>query len=266
MNHFKTWIFCVIILLTFSLRVEATWYTEEEIYQMASEVSEETFNGDIQPSLLTALAWHESRYNANADNGLAKGLCQVIPCCHSERMSRLGVTDLKDPKGCLTVAADYLIELNEKYGSEEFSIKAYGMGENAALSTSYIPGFVRDILAIRDEIQERKDLEAAVEELIEYYVETEEDNLPGGEGGRTDQPSGEHSGREDEEWDCFFSIDYALSTTWYDARTFETGIEKDGIGYCPPRSEKGIAFLYTEDRRTLRKRNARYARIPGAPS
>lgn len=264
MNNIKTFIFCIISLLVFSLDADAAWYTEEEIYQMAYEVAENTFDGDIHPSLLTALAWHESRYNSDADNGLAVGLCQVIPWCHEARMKKFGVTSLKDPMGCLTVAADYLIELNSKYGSEEFSIKAYGMGENAALSTPFTPDFVWDILAIRDEIKARKEIEPAIEELIEEYGETEEDNLSRGEGGRADQPCGEYSGREDEEWDCFFSIDYALSTTWYDAREVETRIEKDGIGYCPPRGEERIALLNTEDRRSLRKRNARYARIPRA--
>lgn len=44
------------------------------------------------------------------------GLMQVNPRFHSERMKRLGVTDLTDIDGNIHVGTDYLMELFEKHG------------------------------------------------------------------------------------------------------------------------------------------------------
>ena len=66
---------------------------------------------NICPELLEAIAYHESRYDANAVNGTCKGLMQINTTAHQDRITRLGVSDLMDANQNVKVAADYLAEL-----------------------------------------------------------------------------------------------------------------------------------------------------------
>lgn len=69
----------------------------------------------ICPELLEAIIESESSGNPTAVNGNCKGLMQINVPCHRDRMARLGVTDIYNPKDNIRVAADYLLELFEKY-------------------------------------------------------------------------------------------------------------------------------------------------------
>lgn len=61
------------------------------------------------------------------------GYFQVIPRFHTERMQRLGVTDMLDPCQNAQVALDYMAELLEKYdGSYEKALTAYNAGQTGA--------------------------------------------------------------------------------------------------------------------------------------
>ena len=60
------------------------------------------------------------------------GLMQVNPKYHTERMERLGVTDLMDIDGNIRVGADYLLELFEEHGDIYLVLMCYNMGERKA--------------------------------------------------------------------------------------------------------------------------------------
>ena len=70
---------------------------------------------DFRPELLIAIIEAESSGNPNAKNGDCLGLMQVSEKWHTDRMERLGVTDLYDADGNILVATDYLYELFMKY-------------------------------------------------------------------------------------------------------------------------------------------------------
>ena len=85
---------------------------------------------DIDPFLILAIAERESGLNSNVvgDNGASIGLMQIQPRWSRERMKRLGVADLKEPKGCVKVAIDILMEYKEKDSDLYFVLMAYNGG------------------------------------------------------------------------------------------------------------------------------------------
>ena len=85
---------------------------------------------DIDPFLIFAVAERESGLNPNAvgDNGASIGLMQIQPRWSRERMKSLGVADLKEPRGCVKVAIDILLEYKEKDSDLYFVLMAYNGG------------------------------------------------------------------------------------------------------------------------------------------
>ena len=94
----------------------------------------------IDPAVVVAIIQRESRYTANAigDNGNSIGLCQIQPRWHSDRMERLGVTDLLDPVSNVRVAIDYLDELLDRYDVDYAkALVAYNQGSFKGTVTEY---------------------------------------------------------------------------------------------------------------------------------
>jgi hypothetical protein len=85
---------------------------------------------EIDPFLIFAIAERESGLNPNAvgDNGASIGLMQIQPRWSKERMKRLGVDDLGEPKGCVKVAIDILLEYKGKDSDLYFVLMAYNGG------------------------------------------------------------------------------------------------------------------------------------------
>lgn len=84
----------------------------------AAEKWGEVYN--ICPEFIEALAYQESRYQADAvsADGSCVGICQINQGCHKKRMKRLGVTDLTDIDSNIHVAADYLAEIFVEHDGE----------------------------------------------------------------------------------------------------------------------------------------------------
>lgn len=94
----------------------------------------------IDPAIVFAIAYRESTYNYDAigDGGNSLGLCQVQPYWHSERMERLGCSDLLDPFQNVTVAVDYLSEMLGWYGGDiAKALTAYNRGSYEGTVTGY---------------------------------------------------------------------------------------------------------------------------------
>ncbi len=83
-----------------------------------------------------AIAWRESRFRSDVvgDSGVSKGMYQINTRWHTERMKKLGVTDLTDPVQCTAVALDYLRELSTRYGFGWVHDNTLFMGYNAGPS------------------------------------------------------------------------------------------------------------------------------------
>ena len=97
----------------------------------------------IDPAIITAMAFKESRYQADAigDNGKSFGLLQIQQRYQEERMAKLGCSDLLDPYENVTVAVDILAEMLNHYdGNIEMAITAYNMGMTGAYKNCFSKG------------------------------------------------------------------------------------------------------------------------------
>ena len=85
---------------------------------------------NIDPFLIFAIAERESGLNPNVvgDNGASIGLMQIQPRWNRERMKRLDVADLREPRGSVKVAIDILLEYKEKDSDLYFVLMAYNGG------------------------------------------------------------------------------------------------------------------------------------------
>lgn len=112
----------------------------------------------IDPAILFAIAHRESNYKADVigDHGASVGLMQVQPYWHSERMERLGCTDLLDPFQNVTVAVDYLVELLTRYGTIDKALVAYNKGHYAGTITEY----ANAVMSLAEEVRSTKYLKA----------------------------------------------------------------------------------------------------------
>ena len=116
--------------------------SEAELIQITEEVGAMY---DICPELLQALVERESTYRIDATNGSCKGLAQISVKWHTDRMERLGVTDIYEPYGNILVAADYLRELfNEREDDDVYYVlMRYNMAIDTANSL-YAAGEITD--------------------------------------------------------------------------------------------------------------------------
>ena len=105
--------------------------TEESIESICENVGKRY---GILPELLQSIAWKESNYMVNAENKGAKGLCQIVTKWHTDRINKLGITDVYDPYSNILLCADIISELrNHKYGEDvSFTLMAYNMGLDKA--------------------------------------------------------------------------------------------------------------------------------------
>lgn len=131
--------------------------TEDSIRSISEYVGIKT---NINPILLQAIAWGESRYKTNVTSSDgAVGICQIMPKIHSDRLIKLGITDLTDPYQNMVASADYIKDIeNSKYGADSnFVIMAYKMGISEAtkryeqgLSSKYVTYINKKIIELED--------------------------------------------------------------------------------------------------------------------
>lgn len=121
------------------------------------EISEELgAQYDICPELIQAICFKESSFQPDAENGGCVGMMQISPEWHKERMDRLGVLDLKDTKGNMTVGVDYLAELIGRYEDVGVVLMMYN-GDSSAVDvfagSEDVSAYADEILALSEELE-----------------------------------------------------------------------------------------------------------------
>lgn len=110
----------------------------------------------ICPEVLQALIFYES---SNQRDQVSKwgdiGYMQVNPKWHTDRMDKLGVTDLTDGYGNILVGTDYLYELCLEYGDIATALMVYNQGPGAASQAQEgkISTYARNILQLSEELE-----------------------------------------------------------------------------------------------------------------
>ena len=127
---------------------------------------------EIPVELVLAVIEIESSFNEKAVSSVgAKGLMQIIPKYHTDRMNRLKCTDLFDPKQNVTVGVDFLAELIEKNnGNLNKALTAYNFGQNGANRIFFSKGkessfYSQNVLEIAEKIKG---------EMTEMYIRTDD--------------------------------------------------------------------------------------------
>lgn len=97
------------------------------VYEICSEY-------DLDPDLVRAIIWTESNYKADAlnYNGTCVGLMQISKRSHRDRMARLGVSDLTDPRSNILVGVDLLSYLFHERDDLNWVLAAYNAGYKTA--------------------------------------------------------------------------------------------------------------------------------------
>ena len=120
---------------------------DAETQRLLWQACEET---GIVYELALAVIWQETDFrNIQGDGGDSYGYMQVQKKHHSERMKRLGVTDLNDPYGNFLVGCDYLAELANRGRGIEWMLHAYNGGPsyaNELAKAGEVSQYAKDVL------------------------------------------------------------------------------------------------------------------------
>lgn len=130
---------------------------DDELQDYIIETSEEH---GVDPAIIIAMIKRESQFDIDiiGDRGKAFGLMQIHPRWHSDRMKKLGVTDLLDPYQNVTVGIDIMAELLDGSESVEWALMVYNGGyanANRHIESGTLSEYATDVLEFAEELERR---------------------------------------------------------------------------------------------------------------
>lgn len=130
---------------------------DDELQDYIIETSEER---GVDPAIIIAMIKRESQFDIDVigDKGKAFGLMQIHHRWHSDRMEKLGVTDLLDPYQNVTVGIDIMAELLDRGESVEWALMAYNGGyahANRHIKAGTLSGYATDVLEFAEGLERR---------------------------------------------------------------------------------------------------------------
>lgn len=113
----------------------------------------------ISPELLQAIAWRESRFDPDAVNASCTcfGLMQVSTKWHGHRLGP--GDDIMDPAVNIRAAAEYLVELFERYKDPALVLMIYNgdsRWKDYAAGRCSASGYAVEIMDMAEELEERR--------------------------------------------------------------------------------------------------------------
>ena len=144
--------------------IEKVYFDTELSKEMQDYIMEICEKYNMAPSLVIAVIERESRCNPEAvgDYGDSIGLMQIQEQWHSERMARLGVTNLFDPEQNIAVGVDFLHELSQMNDDLYWVLMCYNGGKRYADNHSrqgVVSEYANWIVERSIELDERRDSE-----------------------------------------------------------------------------------------------------------
>ena len=136
--------------------IEAALAAEPPVVEPVIEAAERKH---LEPELLVALAWHESRFNPDAvSHAGAVGVMQVMPGTLDWIADELDRTlDARDPADNALAAAAYLDRLLRAHDDATRALIAYNQGPTALADDGPYPAaetFADEVLRTRDQLRE----------------------------------------------------------------------------------------------------------------
>lgn len=103
---------------------------------------------NMDPAVIIAMIDQESDFREDCvgDDGASFGLMQIQQKWHTERMDKLGVTDLMNPLQNVAVGIDYLAELLDRGNGLEWALAAYNAGATGA-NNGLGKGYAAEVMA-----------------------------------------------------------------------------------------------------------------------
>lgn len=112
---------------------------------------------DVDPELVRAVIFVESRYVPTVESGGCVGLMQISTYWHVNRAERLGVTDFYDPYSNILLGVDLLDELLDiSNGDEGYALMLYNMDNSKARelhNQGLLSDYAKIVLAKRLELE-----------------------------------------------------------------------------------------------------------------
>lgn len=142
---------------------DVDFYEFDYILVTANQIC--SMNKNVALPTVLAMIAVESRFDANADNGSAKGLMQVVPRWHRDRLAAYleeGIDPIDGlfltPRYNIAVGVDFMNELvEEANGNLDFALMCYNQGYESAyddyINHEYISDYARTVQAISAEIE-----------------------------------------------------------------------------------------------------------------
>ena len=111
-------------------------------------LKEYCYSKHISPYLVMAVIETESKGQTDiiGDSGNSFGLMQIQKRFHTERMNKLGVTDLLVPKQNVIVGVDVLLELFRQNDNINWVLMAYNGGIGYANRMQYVSRYALDVI------------------------------------------------------------------------------------------------------------------------
>lgn len=127
--------------------------------EMIGLISDVALRHGLEPELLCAVAWTESRFRPYVTSPMgAQGLMQLMP----QTARKFGVRDSMNPQESAEGGARYMRFLMEMYDNDlELALAAYNAGTGAVRKGRPLPrnletiSFVRNVLTMRDHFRNR---------------------------------------------------------------------------------------------------------------
>ena len=111
----------------------------------------------VDPELVRAVIFVESRYVPTVESGGCVGLMQISTYWHANRADRLGVTDFYDPYSNILLGVDLLDELLDiSNGDEGYALMLYNMDNSKARelhNQGLLSDYAKIVLAKRLELE-----------------------------------------------------------------------------------------------------------------
>ncbi len=130
-----------------------------EVPEEVREISEELGSRySICPELIQAVCFKESSFRPDAVSDDCIGIMQVSERWHKDRMERLGVTELTDIRGNMTVGVDYLAELFNEYEDAGAALMKYNGDSRLGKlidGTGDLSEYADEVLALSAEMERR---------------------------------------------------------------------------------------------------------------
>lgn len=127
----------------------------QEVVKISEELGAQY---NICPELIQAVCYKESSFRSDAVNGNCVGIMQVSEEWHKDRMDRLGITDLMDMQGNMTVGVDYLSEIFIQYEDAGAALMKYNGDSRIGKvinGTEDLSEYADEVLALSAELERR---------------------------------------------------------------------------------------------------------------